>query len=88
VKARVGDLERVVDEYLAGGQGFWDFHNAFVDLWVDAELTDDEVDRWEKAYEVVYMAAPDPVLPEDRSVGIVGEAELKSRLSECRGRTA
>ncbi len=88
VKARVSDLERVVDEYLAGGQGFWDFHNAFMDLWVDAELTDEEVDRWEQAYEDVYMAAPDPVMPEDRSVGIVGEAELKSRLSEFRGRTA
>lgn len=88
MKARVSDLERIVDEYLAGGQGFGDFHHAFMDLWDDAELTDEEADRWEQAYEDVYMAGPDPVTPDDQSVGIVGEAELKSRLSEFRGRTA
>jgi len=88
VKPSAGDLERLVDGYLSGRQTFWDFYHAFMDTWVDAELADEEVDRWEQAYEVVYMAAPDPVTSGDRGVGIVGEAELKSRLREFRGRAS
>ena len=88
MKPNIGDLERVVDDYLAGAHGFWDFYHAFMDIWVDADLSADEVDRWEPVYDVVYMAAPDPVDPSDRHVGIIGETELKSRLGELRGRTA
>ena len=84
----MGDLEQVVDEYLAGGRAFWDFYHRFMDLWVDADLADEELDRWEEAYEVVYMAAPDPVGDEDRRVGIIGEAELKRWLGEFRRRAA
>jgi hypothetical protein len=51
-----------------------------MDIWVDADLADEEIDRWEPVYDMVYMAAPDPVDADDRHVGIVGEAELESRL--------
>jgi hypothetical protein len=88
VTARVRDLERVVDKYLAGGQEFWEFHHAFMDLWVAAELAVEDADHWDKTYELVYMAGPERVMPEDRNVGIIGEAELKSRLSELRRRSA
>jgi len=88
VKPRVGNLERVVDDYLTGHQAFWDFYHAFMDMWGEAELADEELDRWDQAYEIVYMAAPDPVASSDRDVGIVGERELKSWLREFRGRAA
>ena len=88
MKPNVDDLERIVDGYLAGAQRFWDFYHAFMSMWADADLADEEVDRWEPVYDVVYMAAPDPVGPEDRDVGIVGESDLKFRLGELRGRPA
>jgi hypothetical protein len=88
MKPTVGDLERVVDEYLGGRHEFWAFYHAFMDTWIEAELGDEDIDRWDEAYEIVYMAVPDPVAPDDRDVGIIGEGELKSRLSEFRERIA
>ena len=87
MKPSADNLEHIVDDYLAGTVSFWDFWGAFMNIWGDAELSDDELDHWDQVYEAVYMAAPDPVEAGDRAVGIVGEVELKASLSKFRGRS-
>jgi len=57
-----------VDGYLAGVQEFWEFYHSFMNIWAEGYLADEDVDRWEPVYDVVYMAAPDPVDPGDRSL--------------------
>ncbi len=84
----VGDLQRLVDEYVAGRHEFWAFYCKFMDTWTEADLGDEDCDRWSEAYELVYMAGPDPVTSDEREVGIIGEAELRSRLAEFRERGA
>ena len=82
MKPSADNLERIVDDYLAGTLSLWDFWGAFMNIWGDAELSDEELDRWDQVYEAVYMAAPEPVDAGDRAVGIFGEAELKACLSK------
>jgi len=48
------------------------------------ELSSADQTRYRAVYELVYMAAPDPVCPEDRAAGLIGAAELRSRLRELR----
>jgi hypothetical protein len=40
--------------------------------------------RFQMLYELVFMSAPDPVCPDDRAAGLIGAAELRSRLRELR----
>ena len=84
MRTTVGDLEQAVDTYLTGGQEFWDFYRAFMKLWLDAEVVGEQAALWDEIYEVVYMAGPDPIPAEDTRDGIIGEAELKSRLRAFR----
>ena len=53
VKPNVADLLRIVDAYLAGAQGFWDFHSSFMNVWIDGNLSDEDIDRWDPMYELV-----------------------------------
>jgi len=46
-------LERLVDRYLAGGPNFWDFYREFMEIYIDAELTDDEQSKWDEIYELL-----------------------------------
>ena len=71
------------------GQPFTEFWRAFMQLYQDfdcAALTPEQLVRFDQLYEWVYMGQPDPTTDEDRAVGLIGEAELRSRLRDFRVR--
>ena len=76
-------LRRLTGEFLAGRNSFWSFHEAFLDCWTrlpaDALKPQDRA-AWNEVYGWVLSAIPDPVLPQDRARGVIGEAELVERM--------
>jgi len=80
-------LNDALAAFLAGGpfEALW---HAVVDAGGEAhpedELSSADRMRYQAVYELVYMSAPDPVCPEDRAAGLMGAAELRSRLRELR----
>src|SRR3954471_18802315 len=82
-------LSRLLDRYLADEIEFWPFHSEFMELALpmfDGALVpfDARLQALDDMYELVYMAAPDPVSAEGQRDGIIGSAELKQRLSGMR----
>ena len=77
------DLQDLTGAFLAGEQPFWDFHEAFLDRWTrlpaDA-LKPQDREAWNGVYGWILSAIPDPVSPEDRARGVIGEAELRERM--------
>ena len=71
------------------GQPLTEFWTAFMQLYQDfdcAVLSAEQLVRFDQLYEWVYMGQPDPTTDEDRAVGLIGEAELRSRLRDFRVR--
>jgi hypothetical protein len=77
-------LEQTIERYLAGGQSFWEFHSAFMNLYLDPSVSDVEAEAFEPAYEFVYMGADGEVPSEDQAVGVLPESVLKARLAAFR----
>jgi hypothetical protein len=50
----------------------------------DSVLSPEQRVRFEQLYEWVYMGQPDPTTQDEQAVGLVGEAELRSRLRAFR----
>ncbi|MDQ6770208.1 MAG: hypothetical protein M3Z54_09495 [Gemmatimonadota bacterium] len=50
----------------------------------EKELSEADQIRYQELYDLVYMGAPDPVMPQDQVVGLIGEGELRERLRDFR----
>jgi hypothetical protein len=84
VQREIKALKALIQSYLGGQVPFWSFHHSFIDGFVrlpDAVSKTSGWEKWQKAYELVSLAAPDPVTPENRSIGIIGEDQLKRELN-------
>ena len=77
------ELDRLIDEFLAGHQPFMVFWRAFMDRYVE-ELTDAEAAEYEAAYDTVYMGADGEVAAEDDVVGVLSDAEIRRQLAAFR----
>ncbi len=68
------------------GQPFMEFWQAFMDFVGDqgdvTDLSPVEEAEFDRIYEIVYMGQIDPVSPEDISVGLRGEAEVRMQLRQ------
>ncbi len=77
------ELERLAHSYAEAHQSFWDFHEGFLSCWTrlppDA-LSDAKRREWNEIYTWVLTSIPDPVSEEDGARGVIGEAELRSRI--------
>lgn len=77
------NLRHLTREFLSGRESFWDFHEAFLDCWTrlpaDA-LKPQDREAWNEVYGWILSAIPDPVSPEDRARGVIGESELMERM--------
>lgn len=73
--------------FLAGGD--------FMPLWTavmdatdrmddDAGVSDDDREWFDELYEAVYMAADEPIAPQDRKAGVISAAELREHLRHAR----
>ncbi len=77
-------LRKPVQDFIAERCGFQDLDARFMDAWLehpDGELTDLEYVLWDRIYELIYMGSTDPVDRRDAADGIVGEEELRVRLT-------
>jgi hypothetical protein len=69
------------------GQPFMGFWKSFMDFYVafdDSVLSSEERVRFEQLYEWIYMGQPDPTPEDERSLGLLGESELRERLRDFR----
>jgi hypothetical protein len=77
------ELRRLVRDFLGDRESFWAFHEGFLARWThlpgDA-LREEERIGWNEVYAWILTAIPDPVSPEDRVRGVIGEGELRERL--------
>lgn len=77
------ELRQLTREFLAGRNSFWNFHEAFLACWTrlpaDALKPQDRA-AWNEVYGWILSAIPDPVSPEDRARGVIGEIELVERM--------
>ena len=77
------ELRDITRGFLTGRDSFWDFHEAFLDRWArlpaDALKPQDRV-AWNEVYGWILSSIPDPVSPEDRARGVIGETELRERM--------
>jgi hypothetical protein len=78
-------VSQLVQAFLAG-QPFMDFWRAFMDF--NETEPDDfspaEAADFDALYDLVYMAGPGAVAPEDAAVGLIGETELRTQLRQSR----
>jgi hypothetical protein len=77
------ELRRLVRDFLAERESFWEFHEAFIARWTRLErdaLGEGERAGWNEVYGWILTAVPDPVAEEDASRGVIGEEELRRRL--------
>ncbi len=81
------ELRQLSRDFRAGRTSFWDFHEGFLDRWTrlpaDALKPQDRA-AWNEVYAWILSAIPDPVSPEDRARGVIGEAELRERMQAHR----
>jgi hypothetical protein len=80
------EIDFLVARFVSG-QPFREFWATFMEFYAafdDSVLSPGQRARYEQLYEWVYMGQPDPVSKDDRSVGLVGESELRSRLRDFR----
>ena len=79
----VAALKQLIRDYVAGRIPFMTFHNSFIDRYVrlpDNALDEDDRWQWNRAYELVLSATPEPVSSQDQASGVIGEEGLKARL--------
>jgi len=81
-------LDQLIDAYLGKRVDFMSFWRAFMESWADGDLSGNELERYEEAYETVYMGGATPVGADERVVGVLPEEEVRSRLSTFRARGA
>jgi hypothetical protein len=77
-------LDRLLRSFLEGELPFADFHEQFLARWTRlpaGSLPEPVRLRWNEVYAVLLTAVPDPVTPLDAAGGVIGEAELRRRLS-------
>ena len=79
------ELSGIITRFVRG-QPFMEFWRAFMDFYANHPeprgLSAAEQVEYERIYELVYMGQPDPVAPEDRAVGLLGEAEIRDQLRQ------
>ena len=83
-------LNALLDDFIAGRSDYMALWSAFMTFWND-EIPDDGLspEQWrahEGVYDLLDKGAADPIAPEDRAVGRLGEAEVRSRLRALRAR--
>lgn len=79
--AKIRNLHLLARQYLRGSIALVPFQGQFMDSWATAELSPEEEKAVEPLYDLVYMAANDPVSPEDAGHGVIGEGEFRQRLA-------
>jgi hypothetical protein len=81
------EVQRTLDDFLSGAP-FMLLWRAVMDAteYVDADatLSDLERDWFDELYDLVYMAAEDPVDAESRDAGIAGAEELRGEIRALR----
>jgi len=85
LRPEIKALKTLIQSYLKGQIPFWAFHHSFIEGFVrlpEAAARTTGWGKWQKAYGLVSMAAPDPVTADNRAIGIIGEAQLKQRLQD------
>ena len=91
VASTLRDLRLLLDDFV-GGAPFRAFWNTFMEhmetFAPEAELSPAGQRAYDDLYELVYMGAADPVSPDERADGIIGEGELRERLRHVRLETA
>lgn len=88
MSAATDRIDHLIDDYLAGKRRFMSFWTEFMDAWMESDFSDAELDAYEEVYDVVYMGAEGPIAPQDAVVGLLSEAEVKTRLHRFRSRSS
>ena len=86
MSAATDAIDQLIDRFIAGDLSFRAFWSAFMDLYHDSALSDAESEYYEPAYDVVYMGGGQDVAPEDASVGVLSDEEVRSQLAAFRKR--
>lgn len=86
MSAATDAIDQLIDRFIAGQLPFMAFWKAFMSLYHDSGLTDPESERYEPAYDVVYMGGGDDLAPEDAALGVLSEDRVKAQLEEFRRR--
>ena len=79
------ELRRLVRAFIEEREDFWEFHEGFLNCWTrlpPESLSAARRAGWNEIYAWVLTSIPDPVSPEDAARGVIGAAELRTRLRQ------
>jgi hypothetical protein len=79
-------LSVLIDQYIAGEMDFMPFWSAFMNAYVDGNLSTAEELEFEPAYDIVYMGNDGALTQQDRSDGLLDEAEVRADLAAFQAR--
>ena len=74
-------LRIALDAFMVGGD-FWLLWRAVMDATSQDSVSDSEQRWFDELYELVYMAAPDPVCGDETRDGIIGANALRILIRE------
>jgi hypothetical protein len=77
------DLDRLIDQYVAGERDYLSFWRDFMACFND-RLTTEEAKTYELAYEAVHMGGGPSVSPAERAHGLLEDEQLRQRLRSFR----
>jgi len=86
MSAATDAIDVLIDRFIAGELRYMDFWEGFMDLYHDSGLSGEESERYEQAYDIVYMGGGEVVPPDDAAVGVLSDDEVKAQLSDFRRR--
>jgi hypothetical protein len=74
-------VKRSLMAFMAGGE-FWPLWRAVMEATSAVDLSAAEETWFDALYELVYMAAPDPVSEDEQRDGLIGSAQLRAAILE------
>lgn len=79
MSAHLEPVRRSLSAFMAGGE-LWPSWRAVMDATSLDALPSAEQAWFDALYELVYMAAPDPVSEDEEHVGVIGSVELRAAI--------
>ena len=88
MSAETAEIDALIEAYLAGNQPYGAFSRRFMEIYLRDDLLDAEAMVYEPAYDIIYMGSAGEPSAEERAAGVLGESEVRARLTTFRTQLA